>query len=141
MLYTFTKEEVNFRLIDKLLIISWLENSVRNEKRLSGEIAFIFCSDKYLLNINKKFLKHNYYTDIITFDYTVKKVISGDIYISINRVLDNAKEFKATFQNELLRVMIHGVLHLCGYTDKTKANARKMRLKEDYYLSLYPNKK
>lgn len=133
----FSKEDVNFRFSHKELIVRWLNKAIKNESRKSGKIAFTFCSDKFLLKLNQDFLKHDYYTDIITFDYTVKKVISGEIFISIDRVKDNANAQAVSFQNELLHVMIHGVLHLCGYTDKSVSKAREMRLKEDYYLSLW----
>jgi rRNA maturation RNase YbeY len=136
--YSFHKENTTFRFSDKNLIINWLDNCLRKEKKISGEMNFIFCSDKYLLKINQEYLQHDYYTDIITFDYTQKNLVSGDIYISIDRVKENANTYKVSFQNELLRVIVHGVLHLCGYKDKTKAHARLMREKEDYYLSLWP---
>ena len=141
MSYTFSKEKTNFRFQNKELIIKWLDNSIHNEKVNPGEISFVFCSDNHLLSMNKKYLKHNFYTDVITFDYSENKLVSGDIFISIDRVVDNAKLFKVGFQDELLRVMIHGVLHLCGYKDKSPAKARQMRLKEDYYLSLFPKSK
>lgn len=138
MSYSFFKEDTKFIFRDKQLIISWLERSARKEKKKSGDLTFIFCSDKRLLSINKQFLKHNFYTDIITFDYTIGPSISGDIFISIDRVKENAKAFNTPFQNELKRVMIHGVLHLCGYKDKTTSQEKLMREKEDYYLSLWP---
>ena len=138
MSYIFHKEDTTFRFLDKKLIISWLNRSLEKEKKISGELNFIFCSDEYLLQINRQYLQHDYYTDIITFDYSQKNLVSGDIYISIDRVKDNAATYKVSFQNELLRVIIHGVLHLCGYKDKTKADAGLMRKKEDYYLSLWP---
>jgi len=137
MSYSFSKENISFRFSNKDLIIRWLDKSIKSEKHKPGDISFIFCSDKYLLGINKQYLNHNYFTDIITFDYTQDKLVSGDLFISIDRVLDNAKTYAVTFQEELLRVLIHGVLHLCGYKDKTKAAASLMRQKEDYYLSLY----
>lgn len=138
MSYSFHKESTVFRFSDKNLIINWLNLSLKKEKKISGELNFIFCSDKYLLKINQEYLNHDYYTDIITFDYTQKNLVSGDIYISIDRVKENATTYQVSFQNELLRVIIHGVLHLCGYKDKTRADARLMREKEDYYLSLWP---
>ncbi len=99
-------------------------------------INFIFCSDDYLLDINQKFLNHDYYTDVITFDYD-KEVVLSDVYISINRVQENAKNLGCKFENELYRVIFHAILHLCGLGDKTKVDADRMRLKEDYYLSLF----
>lgn len=138
MSYGFHKENISFRFSDKNLIINWLTASLKKEKKVPGELNFIFCSDKYLLKINREYLNHDFYTDIITFDYTQKNLVSGDIYISIDRVKENAATYRVSFQNELLRVIIHGVLHLCGYKDKTKAHARLMGEKEDYYLSLWP---
>lgn len=141
MSYIFHKEDTRFRFPNKTLIIKWLSLCISKEKKKEGELSFIFCSDKYLLNINRQYLKHDDYTDIITFDYTQKNLVSGDIYISIDRIKENAQTYKVTFQNELLRVMVHGVLHLCGYKDKTSRDARLMREKEDYYLSLWPKQR
>lgn len=101
-----------------------------------GEISINLCSDDHLLQINKKHLNHDYYTDIITFELSENNEISGDLYISTDRVLDNAKQLNITFHVELNRVIIHGILHLCGYKDKTKAQQKEMREKENYYLSL-----
>lgn len=137
MSYIFHKEDISFRFLNKHLVISWFSSALKKERKKGGEISFIFCSDEYLLQINRQHLKHDYYTDIITFDYSVKDLLSGDIYISIDRVKENAGTYNVTFQQELLRVMIHGVLHLCGYKDKTTRDARLMREKEDYYLSLW----
>jgi rRNA maturation RNase YbeY len=102
-----------------------------SKKRTIGEISYIFCTDEELLSINKQYLNHNTYTDIITFDYTEKKIISGDIFISVERVKENAKKFNTKFSDELLRVMAHGILHLLGMKDKTPAEATKMRKAED----------
>ncbi len=99
-------------------------------------INFVFCSDDYLLDINQKFLNHDYYTDVITFDYD-KRVVLSDVYISIDRVKDNALNIGCEFLNELYRVIFHAVLHLCGLGDKSKDDAERMRIKEDYYLSLF----
>lgn len=137
MSYIFHKEDTAFRFLNKSLIINWLSSSLKKEKKKPGELNFIFCSDKYLLKMNRQYLQHDYYTDIITFDYSQKDLVSGDIYISIDRVKENASTYKVSFQDELLRVMIHGVLHLCGYKDKSTQAARLMREKEDYYLSLW----
>ncbi|HLP11994.1 MAG TPA: rRNA maturation RNase YbeY [Flavobacteriales bacterium] len=136
--YSFSKEDTTYRFLHKDLIIRWLTKSIRSEKHNPGEISFIFCSDKYLLKMNREHLNHDYYTDIITFDYCENKTVSGDIFISIDRVKDNAKKYGVTIKHELYRVMIHGILHLCGYGDKSAAKARIMRQKEDYYLSLHP---
>jgi len=107
-----------------------------SEKKTEGDIVLIFCSDQYLLEINKKHLNHDYYTDIITFDYCVEKIVSGDLYISIDRVKENSKIFNESFINELNRVVIHGVLHLCGYNDKTEADQKIMRNLENKYLAI-----
>ncbi len=127
-----------FDLKHKRKIRQWIFNTLAMEKKKTGFISFNFCSDTYLLKINQKYLKHDYYTDIITFDLVDGKIISGDIYVSIDRVKDNATSSGNTFQNELNRVMIHGILHLCGYNDKSKGDKILMRKKEDYYLSLLP---
>jgi probable rRNA maturation factor len=101
-------------------------------------ITYIFCSDDYLLKLNKGFLKHNYYTDILTFDLSNQKnVVEGEIYISIDRVMENAENMKISFKKELHRVIFHGALHLCGYKDKTKKEILEMRAQEDKYLQLY----
>ena len=113
----------------------WIENSILSEKKKAGEISFIFCSDEYLLKINKEHLDHDYYTDVITFDYVVDDEISGDIFISIDRIEENAKEYNVSFKDELNRIMIHGVLHLLGYKDKEKDEKELMTKKEDEYLS------
>ena len=105
------------------------------EKRKADEINFIFCDDKFLHSLNKEFLKHNTLTDIITFQYP-STTLSGEIFISIPRVRENAKKFKVDFKNELNRVMVHGVLHLCGYKDKNSAQKKEIRKKENYYMNL-----
>lgn len=108
------------------------------EHKAIDEISFVFCSDEYLLSINQQFLNHDTYTDIISFDYTVKGgSIKGEIYISAERVRDNAKRFESSFIYELHRVIFHGVLHLCGYKDKLKADQTVMRAKEEFYLRKY----
>jgi rRNA maturation RNase YbeY len=110
----------------------------KKEKVAIEAINYIFCSDEYLLQINKEYLKHDYYTDIITFRLsTQKEPIISDIYISIDRVSDNAKDLKITYHDELLRVIIHGALHLCGYKDKNKADQKLIREMEDKYLKLF----
>lgn len=110
----------------------------KKEGVVADRITYIFCSDAYLLEINKKHLNHNTYTDIITFQFSPKKEpVLSDIYISIDRVKENAKTFKTTFERELLRVIFHGVLHLCDYNDKTIEQARQMRIKEEFYLNRF----
>ncbi len=108
---------------------------IKNELKTVGPISFIFCSDSYLLDINKQYLNHDFYTDILTFDYCEESMISGDLFISVDRVKENAGTFEVEFKIELLRVMFHGILHLAGYGDKTEGEKRIMRNKEDYYLS------
>jgi probable rRNA maturation factor len=100
-------------------------------------VNYIFCSDHYLLQINKQFLQHDYFTDIITFDLSVTDVIEAEIYISVDRVRDNASTLKVSFEDEILRVIIHGALHLCGYKDKKKSEIEKMRNREGHYMRLY----
>ncbi|MCF8428508.1 MAG: rRNA maturation RNase YbeY [Bacteroidia bacterium] len=125
-----------FVLKDKLKLKRWIFDSIEEEKENINYISFNFCSDEYILDLNNIALKHNYYTDIITFELNNKEEsIEGDIYISIDRVKENAKSLKVSFINELHRVIIHGVLHLCGYKDKTIKDSRIMREKENYYLN------
>lgn len=130
--------ETDFELANEDLVSNWVSNSIHNEGFKEGEINYIFCDDAYLLDLNIEFLEHDTLTDIISFDYTLGKLISGDIYISIERVKENAKDFDVTFDNELSRVMIHGILHYCGYKDKTEADQSEMRSKENYYISKLP---
>lgn len=117
-------------------LTSWLENLIEQEGKKLGEINYIFCDDEYLLKINQDYLQHDYYTDIITFDYVKGKIISGDIFVSLQRILDNSSALSNTFDNELQRVLAHGLLHLCGYKDKTDEEALLMRSKEDFYLNI-----
>ncbi len=116
-------------------IFGKIEILISNENKIAGELSFIFCSDNFLLGMNKTYLKHDFYTDVITFDYCENDIISGDIFISIDRIKENAKTFKTTFENELYRVMIHGILHLVGYNDKTDKEQKQMREKENFYLN------
>lgn len=117
--------------------VKWIIESARREKRSILNINYIFCSDHYLLGLNQEFLDHNTFTDIITFDDSEGKNISGEIYISLDRVRENALKFNSDFNDELLRVMIHGVLHLAGYKDKKPREISAMRKKEEAYLSLW----
>ncbi len=136
----FFSEEVSYVFRDKNRIRKWIAHAVVSEKYGIGSVNFIFSSDNFLHKTNLKYLQHDTYTDIITFDSSeVKNEISGDIFISIDRVKNNAKTFRVLFNNELYRVMIHGILHLLGYKDKTKKQKELMRAKEDYYLSLLPD--
>jgi probable rRNA maturation factor len=128
--------EIEFKFEYSEKVSNWISEVIVNEGCEEGEINYIFCSDDSLLKKNIKFLNHNTLTDIISFDYTMGKLISGDIFISIDRVIENAKAFKVSFSDELNRVMVHGILHYCDYKDKSKEEKKLMRSKEDYYLSL-----
>ncbi len=134
----FHSDDISYTLKHKTLIRDWIAKIIHSEKGKAGEINFIFCSDKCLRKINLAYLKHDTYTDIISFDYSDKELLSGDIFISIDRVKENAKKFKSNFTEELHRVMIHGILHLLGYKDKTRIQKANMRVKEDLCLSLLP---
>ena len=131
--------ETTFNLQNEAKTTTWIERVVVSEGFAIGEINYIFCDYAYLNHINKEFLKHDSFTDIISFDYSLGKQISGDIYISIERVLDNAEKYNVTFENELRRVMIHGVLHYMGYKDKTTEEKKVMRLKENTTIYLLNN--
>lgn len=127
--------EMDFQLDNEELMSHWIANTIVSEGFTAGEINYIFCDDAYLLDLNIEFLNHDTLTDIISFDYTLGKLINGDVYISIERVRENANEFGVSFANELHRVMIHGILHYCGYKDKTEDEITEMRSKENYYIS------
>jgi rRNA maturation RNase YbeY len=127
--------QTDFVLENEVQSREWIMSSIKEEGKQVGEINIIFCDDKDLLEKNKTFLNHDTLTDVITFDYTELNKISGDIFISIERVLDNSKDFNVTFEQELNRVIIHGNLHLIGYKDKSEKDQIIMRKKEDYYLS------
>ena len=132
----FFKETVIFRFNNKTEIQEWIIKAIKSEKKSLENLNFIFCSDKHLRKINKTYLNHDYFTDIITFDNSsAKGEIEGDIFISIDRVLINAKAFKVSFKDELHRVIIHGVLHLLGYSDKTDKSQKEMRAMEDRWLA------
>lgn len=131
----FFTEDINYNLKGKTSIKKWIAETIISEGYELNELNFIFCSDEYLLRVNQDFLKHDYYTDVITFDNSEElKTIFGDIFISIDRVKDNAKQNKASTLDELCRIMIHGTLHLLGYKDKTKKAKIEMTEKEDCYL-------
>lgn len=115
----------------------WIDTIIHSENKILGEINYIFCDDNYLFEINKTYLDHDTLTDIITFDYTEGNTLSSDIFISVERVADNANDFNVPFTTELLRVMAHGILHLCGYKDKTEADSQLMRTKEDEKIALF----
>lgn len=129
-------EDVSAPKIQKRKISKWIKETIISEGKTLGSISFIFCSDAYLLGINKQYLDHDYYTDIITFDYVENKIISGDIFVSCDRVKENASVFRTGFENELSRIIIHGVLHLLGYKDKIISDKLLMTQKEDFYLEL-----
>ena len=131
--------ETDFKLHDEKELSIWISSIINSEGFKEGDINYIFCNDDYLLQLNQEFLNHDTLTDIISFDYTLGKEISGDIFISIERVLDNSKDYQVDFSNELYRVMVHGVLHYCGYNDKTKKESQLMRAKENYYTEILHN--
>lgn len=126
----------DFDIADKSKLKKWIIKVVEKEGSAIAELNFIFCDDDYLLEKNKTFLKHNTLTDIITFDYSEKNTLTGDVYISIERVKENSQNYGVPYENELHRVIIHGVLHLLGYKDKNEKQQKEMREKEDFYLSL-----
>lgn len=136
-----SEEELDFSIAEEKKIKNWIKKVIKREGKSCGQLFYFFCTDEHLLNVNKEFLNHNTYTDIITFDYTEKKTVSGEIFISIDRVKENAAKFKAPFRQELARIMIHGVLHLCGYGDKKPADKKLMTKKEDEALQLLPAEK
>ena len=133
----FFSEDTDYTLKEKAKIREWINLAIQGEgfKRIS-DLNFIFCSDEYLLEINKQYLNHDTYTDIVTFDSSEEEeVIAGDVFISIDRIRDNSSKFKVSERDELHRVIIHGVMHLCGYHDKNKADKEEMTAKENEYLS------
>lgn len=136
MSVNFFSEGIDFNPQNSHQIRKWLNSVILDKGYSEGTINYIFCNDEYLLNLNQKYLNHDTYTDIITFDYNRSKVISGDIFISIDRVTENAKKFKESFESELHRVIVHGILHLCGIDDKTTEEGKKMREEEQSYLKL-----
>lgn len=132
--YYFQDTEFKFR--DRRKTNEWLKLAAESEIRRIGNISIIFCSDNYVLDINQKYLQHDYFTDIITFDYCEGDRLSGDLFISVDSVRENSVEFGTEFKDELNRVIIHGLLHLVGYDDHTEKDIKLMRSKENYYLSL-----
>jgi rRNA maturation RNase YbeY len=133
----FFYEETKCKIEHPRKTVRWIIESARREKRSILDVNYIFCSDRYLLRLNQDFLSHNTLTDIITFDYSAGEDISGEIYISLERVKENSLQFNSAFQDELLRVIIHGILHLVGYNDKKTSEVSIMRKKEEAYLSLW----
>ena len=130
------QEDIRFELKQKMLNNRWLKMVAGSEMRRLGAINIIFCSDNYILDVNMKYLQHDYFTDIITFDYCEKDVLSGDLFISIDSVRENAQFYGTEFADELNRVMVHGLLHLIGYDDHSEADIAVMRQKEKYYLEM-----
>jgi len=132
----FNYEEIAFDF-DEEVHSSWLSKVIVSENKTEGDISYLFCNDDYLLDLNKKFLDHDTLTDIITFDNTMGNTVGADVCISIDRVKDNAKDFEVSFEEELRRVLVHGVLHVCGYKDKSEKDAKIMRFKEDEKMALF----
>lgn len=133
---TFHFEDTKFEFKRKVLTRRWLKLVAESEIRRIGDIAVIFCSDNYILDVNRRYLEHDYFTDIITFDYCEGDRLSGDLFISVDTVRENSVEYGTDFDEELDRVIVHGVLHLIGYDDHTEEETAEMRAKENYYLSL-----
>ncbi|OYX84211.1 MAG: rRNA maturation RNase YbeY [Flavobacteriales bacterium 32-34-25] len=129
--------ESDFNLDNEEAIAAWLSAVIVSEKKKEGEINYIFCDDEYLHKMNLEYLNHDTLTDIISFDYTVGNELNGDVFVSIERVQDNAKDFEVSFEEELKRVLVHGVLHYCGYKDKDDESERIMRLKEDEKIAMF----
>ncbi len=129
-------EDIKFLLKNKIANNRWLKMVAGSEIKTIGDISIIFCSDNYILDVNIRYLHHDYFTDVITFDYCEGDKLSGDLFISIDSVRENAIEFGTEFDEELHRVIVHGLLHLIGYDDHTPEEQKVMRAKEDYYLSL-----
>lgn len=129
--------ELSFQLDNEERYSQWIQDVIISESKELGEINYIFCDDEYLLDINQQYLDHDYYTDVISFDYTENDLISGDVFISIDRVRENAKDYNVEFEEELKRVIIHGVLHYCGYCDKSEAEEQLMRNKEEEKVRLF----
>ena len=129
--------ETDFVLENESQYSSWISAVILSEDKNEGEINYIFCDDDYLHKINVEYLQHDTLTDIISFDYTMGNEIGGDIFVSVERVLDNSKDYNTNFEDELKRVLVHGVLHYCGYKDKSEADEALMRSKEDEKLTMF----
>lgn len=136
MAIIFSYEEVDFFLENEVLIKEWIKQLIESKQKEVGEINYIFVTDEKILEINQEYLKHDYYTDIITFDYCVGNIISGDLFISLETVETNAIKYNTTLEKEMNRVIVHGVLHLLGYTDDGEENKTVMRQEEDKALSI-----
>lgn len=133
-------ENIAFHLKNRRIISGWIKEIIKRENKLTGNISFIFCNDEYLYDLNKRYLNHNTLTDIITFDYTTDNIISGDVYISLERVNENAVSFANDRNRELYRVMAHGILHLAGFSDHSESEKLAMTAKEDECLSVLDQK-
>ena len=129
--------EIDFKLEDEARVENWISTCIESYDFEEGELNYIFCDDEYLLKLNVEFMEHDTFTDVISFDYTMGKLISGDIFISIERVRENAEKFSQTFENELNRVIIHGILHYLGFKDKKTEDIAIMRLEEEACLLKY----
>lgn len=137
MIVTYFTEGVDMPAINKQLIKLWLEKVATSHNRKVGEISYIFCSDEKILEVNKQYLQHDYYTDIITFDYCKGRIISGDLFISLDTVKTNAETFNTPYKEELHRTIIHGILHLCGINDKGPGEREIMEQAENEALAIY----
>lgn len=133
----FASENTNFDLKEKMKVKKWITTIIKAQSKKVGDISYVFCDDDYLIQVNREYLNHDTYTDIITFDYVEGNLVSGDIMISVERVKENAEKFNATFEQELHRVIIHGILHLLGQADKSDEDAAMMRKKEEDALVLW----
>ena len=129
--------ETDFELHNEKDFVNWLSAVISSENKKEGEINYIFCDDDYLLEINQNYLDHDTLTDIISFDYSVGNELNGDVFVSIQRVRENATEYKVTFQEEIQRVLVHGILHYCGYKDKTESDELVMRAKEEEKMKMF----
>jgi probable rRNA maturation factor len=133
---SFYSEDVDMPDFNRNVVVEWIRQAIQSENKDTGDCSIIFCSDKYLLEINKKYLNHDYFTDIVAFDYGENNIVSGDLFISVDRVKDNAAYYDVDVNQELHRVMIHGIMHLCGYKDSNESEQKQMREKENHYLKM-----
>ena len=129
--------ELDFKLEDEILYSDWISKVISSEMKDEGEINYIFCNDDYLIGLNQQYLDHDTLTDIISFDYSIGNELHGDIFISVQRVRENASDFNVTFEEELKRVLVHGILHYCGYKDKSEEDEKLMRQKEDGKMKMF----
>ena len=129
--------ETDFELLNEAYFSKWLSEVILSENKNEGEINYIFCDDDYLLEINQNYLDHDTLTDIISFDYSVGNELNGDIFVSVERVKENASDYNVTFQEEIQRVLVHGILHYCGYKDKTESDELVMRTKEEEKMKMF----